>query len=146
MSPGVEAGNLEPSPRSVHLSEFERSERAAGRPKNRTYREDKSMTDLPRIISVDDHIVEPPNLWADRLPSKYLDRGPRVERHYGYLDWDTGGKMEFVDDDRRESAKSRWCDHWVYDDLRWPVPAGYAALGPTRGLEAMTPISYDEML
>ena len=104
------------------------------------------MTDLPRIISVDDHIVEPPNLWSDRLPAKYRDRGPRVERHYGYLDWDTGGKNEFVDDDRRESPKSRWCDHWVYDDLRWPVAAGYAALGPTKGLEAMTPISYDEML
>ena len=30
--------------------------------------------DIPRIISVDDHVVEPPNLWQDRLPAKYLDR------------------------------------------------------------------------
>lgn len=106
------------------------------------------MTELPRIISVDDHVVEPPNVWQDRLPARFKDRGPRVERHYGYLDWDTGGKMDFVYDDKRESPKSRWCDHWVYDDLRWPVPAGFAALGPVHelGLEAMTPISYDEML
>jgi len=82
----------------------------------------------------------------DRLPSKFLDRGPRVERHYGHLHWDLGGTTKFIDDDRRESRKSRWCDHWVYDDLRWPVPAGFAALGPVRGLEARTPISYDEML
>ena len=104
------------------------------------------MSELPRIISVDDHIVEPPDLWMDRLPAKYRDRGPRVERHYGFMDWNTGGKMDFVDDDDKSNPRSRWCDHWVYDDLRWPVPAGYASVGPVRELEAMTPISYDEML
>jgi hypothetical protein len=26
--------------------------------------------DLPLIISVDDHVVEPPTLWTDRLPAK----------------------------------------------------------------------------
>jgi len=29
------------------------------------------------MISVDDHLVEPPNLWTDRLPAKYRDLGPR---------------------------------------------------------------------
>jgi predicted TIM-barrel fold metal-dependent hydrolase len=29
------------------------------------------------LISVDDHIIEPPNVWADRLPRKYRDLGPR---------------------------------------------------------------------
>ena len=29
-------------------------------------------TDLPKFISVDDHVVEPSRLWQDRLPSKYL--------------------------------------------------------------------------
>ena len=33
-----------------------------------------------RIISVDDHVVEPPRLWQDRLPRKYQDVGPRVVR------------------------------------------------------------------
>ena len=104
------------------------------------------VSELPRIISVDDHIVEPQNLWQERLPAKYRDRGPRVERHYGYLEWNTGGKMDFVDDDEKRNPKSRWCDHWVYDDLRWPLPAGYASVGPVRDLEAMTPVSYDEIL
>jgi len=36
--------------------------------------------EIPRIISVDDHVVEPPTLWSDRLPKKFLDRGPRVVR------------------------------------------------------------------
>lgn len=31
-----------------------------------------------KAISVDDHIIEPPNLWQDRLPARYRDIGPRV--------------------------------------------------------------------
>ena len=38
------------------------------------------MPEIPKIISVDDHVVEPPDLWVERLPSKYKDKGPRVER------------------------------------------------------------------
>jgi len=34
--------------------------------------------DLNWITSVDDHIVEPPNVWQDRVPSKYKDVAPRV--------------------------------------------------------------------
>ena len=29
------------------------------------------------MISVDDHLIEPPNVWVDRLPSKYRELGPR---------------------------------------------------------------------
>jgi predicted TIM-barrel fold metal-dependent hydrolase len=29
-------------------------------------------------ISVDDHVVEPPDVWQDRLPAKLRERGPRV--------------------------------------------------------------------
>jgi predicted TIM-barrel fold metal-dependent hydrolase len=31
------------------------------------------------IISVDDHVVEPPNVWVDRFPSRLLDRAPHIE-------------------------------------------------------------------
>jgi predicted TIM-barrel fold metal-dependent hydrolase len=34
--------------------------------------------DLNWITSVDDHIIEPPNVWTDRIPSKYADTMPRV--------------------------------------------------------------------
>ena len=37
-----------------------------------------SDLNLDWLISVDDHILEPPNLWVDRLPAKYKDRGPHV--------------------------------------------------------------------
>ena len=29
------------------------------------------------MISVDDHLVEPREVWTDRLPAKYRDLGPR---------------------------------------------------------------------
>lgn len=32
------------------------------------------------MISVDDHLVEPPHVWLDRLPATMRSRGPRVER------------------------------------------------------------------
>jgi len=35
-----------------------------------------STTPLPKIISVDDHIVEPPHLWDTWLPARFRDRGP----------------------------------------------------------------------
>src|SRR5436305_520855 len=38
------------------------------------------MDDFPKIISVDDHVIEPPGVWADRLPDKFADVGPRIVR------------------------------------------------------------------
>ena len=38
------------------------------------------MRDLPKIISVDDHVLEPATVWTDRLPSKYHHIGPRIMR------------------------------------------------------------------
>ncbi|MET0704738.1 MAG: amidohydrolase family protein [Mycobacterium sp.] len=31
-----------------------------------------------QLISTDDHLIEHPRLWTDRLPSRYLDTGPRI--------------------------------------------------------------------
>ena len=28
-----------------------------------------AMTSLPRLISVDDHVLEPPDIWTSRLPA-----------------------------------------------------------------------------
>ena len=42
---------------------------------------------LPKIISVDDHVVEPPHVWQTYLPQRYREKGPRVER-------DTWGDFE----------------------------------------------------
>jgi hypothetical protein len=33
------------------------------------------------LISVDDHLIEPPDLFADHLDAKYQDRAPKLERN-----------------------------------------------------------------
>ena len=30
------------------------------------------------LISVDDHVVEPPDMWDGRVPQKYADQAPRI--------------------------------------------------------------------
>ena len=45
------------------------------------------------LISVDDHVVEPANMWEGRVPKKYLDRVPRiVSQENGTDAWEYLGK------------------------------------------------------
>jgi predicted TIM-barrel fold metal-dependent hydrolase len=84
------------------------------------------MAELPRIISVDDHVVEPPELWQERLPAKYREIGPRVvRRKLTRSAGGTGGaNMGFVDD-----PDGQWCDVWLYEDLEYPFMTLMAAIG-----------------
>ena len=36
------------------------------------------LPDDVQLISVDDHVIEHPRVWEDRLPQKYKERGPRI--------------------------------------------------------------------
>ena len=46
------------------------------------------LQDSVELISVDDHVIEPPNIWVDRLSSKWGDAAPHiVEVGPGLLDW-----------------------------------------------------------
>ncbi len=37
------------------------------------------LPDDAQLISVDDHVIEHPRVWLDRLPAKYKDVAPRIE-------------------------------------------------------------------
>ena len=39
------------------------------------------------LVSVDDHVVEPPTLFEGRMPQKLADRAPRLERNSGEDVW-----------------------------------------------------------
>jgi predicted TIM-barrel fold metal-dependent hydrolase len=39
------------------------------------------------LISVDDHVIEPPNVWADRLPARYRETGPHMVEVDGMEVW-----------------------------------------------------------
>ena len=40
---------------------------------------DICTTDDLILVSVDDHVVEPPDMFADHLPAKYKDDAPIVD-------------------------------------------------------------------
>ena len=46
----------------------------------------------PRMISVDDHVVEPPDVWTSRLPAKWQDVCPRTVEVDGRIVWRFGDK------------------------------------------------------
>ncbi|MET0910234.1 MAG: amidohydrolase family protein [Ilumatobacteraceae bacterium] len=73
------------------------------------------------IISVDDHLVEPPDLWTSRLPRKMVERGPRVVSIEG------------------------GADAWAFEDRVEPIWGNAAASGRDR-TPALTKTRYSDML
>ena len=93
------------------------------------------MTDsIPRIISVDDHVVEPPDLWTSRLPRQFIENGPRVVREK----FDGGGS-------NLATAYGGWADVWYYDDVRAPMMVLMAAVGFDDSRRDFGVTTYDEI-
>ena len=99
------------------------------------------MAELPKIISVDDHVLEPPNVWVDRLPAKYHDVGPRIERKVA-SNLQFNGTTYTYDLDRPDGVPT---DFWVYEDLIMPHRRIIAAAGFPVDEVTLTPITYDDM-
>ena len=102
---------------------------------------------IPLIVSVDDHVIEPPDLWERWLPRKYRGRGPRV----------VPGPWEMVEGSQSTRAtRSGWSafrvgldgpetDWWVYEDQRVGTLIGNAAAGLTPAEIAPGPIRFADM-
>jgi predicted TIM-barrel fold metal-dependent hydrolase len=73
------------------------------------------------LISVDDHLVEPPHLFEGRLPAKYRDRAPHV------VHTDAGD------------------DVWVFGDTVIPNVGLNAVAGRPKDEYGVDPTSWDEM-
>jgi len=101
----------------------------------------QNVTEIPKIVSVDDHVVEPAHLWERWLPGRLRDRGPKVERRgIGTMRHVGGGAYEQTFDDDGPKA-----DCWVYEDLVYINKRHVAAVGFDRDDMTMSPITYDEM-
>ena len=74
-----------------------------------------------RIVSVDDHLIEPPDLFEGRMPAALADRAPRIV---------TG-------DDGRQA--------WVYEGGSYPNIGLNAVIGRPRDEWSMDPANFDEM-
>jgi len=79
-----------------------------------------SELSLDWLISVDDHVLEPPSLWVDRVPAKDRERAPHQEIE---------GDMEF----------------WVYDGKRYPSSGLSAVAGKSKEEFSPEPVTYAEM-
>ena len=95
--------------------------------------------DFPKIISVDDHVIEHANVWQDRLPAKYRDVGPRVIQERGEMQF-VGGVFSYQPTD-----DGHLCDWWVYEDKKIPQTRLSAAVGFDRDEVKVTGITYEEM-
>jgi predicted TIM-barrel fold metal-dependent hydrolase len=76
---------------------------------------------LDWLISVDDHVLEPPNLWTGRLPSKDHDRAPHME------------------------VDSTGMDYWVYDGKKLPSSGLSAVVGKSKEEFSPEPLAYSDM-
>jgi predicted TIM-barrel fold metal-dependent hydrolase len=72
------------------------------------------------LISVDDHVVEPPHVWQARVPRKLREHAPRL-----------------VTDERGES--------WLWEGKRYPTAGLSAAAGKKKEEFSPAPLSYTEM-
>ncbi len=79
------------------------------------------LQDHHQIVSVDDHLVEHPRVWQDRLPAKYREAGPRiVERDGKHL--------------------------WSYDDVIYPTIGLNAVAGRPMQEWGLDPVRYEDMI
>jgi predicted TIM-barrel fold metal-dependent hydrolase len=78
-------------------------------------------TDDLILVSVDDHIIEPPNMFDAHIPDAYRDRAPRV----------------LTDDDGTE--------YWQFGDERAPYMGLNAVAGCPPDEYGMNPTRYDQM-
>jgi predicted TIM-barrel fold metal-dependent hydrolase len=100
------------------------------------------MDEFPKIISVDDHVVEPANLWQDRLPQKFKDAGPKVVMAPpGDVEF-IGGKLTVGMGEPGSGKDVAW---WMYEDLQRPLMRLDAAVGYDRDEVDLRLVSYEEM-
>ncbi len=110
------------------------------------------MIDLPKIISVDDHVVEPPHVWQTWLPKKHREKGPRIERgKFSGFVHKAGARYDNIEDPDGEPG-----DYWVYEDKMIYVHKRFVAIPLEatpdgdisrfdRTVMEMTPVTYDGM-
>jgi predicted TIM-barrel fold metal-dependent hydrolase len=80
------------------------------------------LRDEVQVVSVDDHVVEHPRVWSDRLPERFRDRGPRIVEL-------EGGRQT-----------------WLFEDTMLPNIGLNAVAGKDPKEFGMDPVRFDEML
>ena len=95
--------------------------------------------ELPNMISVDDHVMEPKDLWQRELPASLRDVAPRVSREKVKLAF-IGGHYGF----ERGAEDGQWCDIWLYEDLVVPTGLLHAPAGIPRSEQRNVAAIYED--
>jgi predicted TIM-barrel fold metal-dependent hydrolase len=89
------------------------------------------------FISVDDHVLEAPDIWAERLPQRYQSLGPQVRRERGQLG--SSGWIPTSDD------SGSWADVWYYGDVAMPLMTSFAGTNAPGGFDENLPVTFDDI-
>jgi predicted TIM-barrel fold metal-dependent hydrolase len=98
------------------------------------------MTDIPWIVSLDDHVVEPPDVWTKRLPAKYRDVGPHIVMAPAGTPVLDGGT--YREAPGTEGDPVAW---WFYEDQQYSVKRLIAAAGYPADEIGFDAITFDQM-
>ena len=98
------------------------------------------MADLPKIISVDDHIVEPADLWTSRMPAKFKEAAPHIVRKDMPDVTFVGGKLTV-----NEGGGGAPADWWIYEKLQRPLLRVDSSVGVPRDEITMKGVTYEDM-
>jgi predicted TIM-barrel fold metal-dependent hydrolase len=96
--------------------------------------------ELPRLISVDDHVIEPEHVWRENLPAKYREAGPTIVRRRGRSAVRNKAWVLAEDD------AADWADCWSYDGQLFTIERNLAALSFPPDSRHSGPATYDELL
>ncbi len=97
--------------------------------------------EIPWIISVDDHVVEPADLWSSRLPARYRDVGPRIEvLPMGDAPVLVGAAYQEAPG--TEGPPVAW---WFYEEQRYSIKRFIAAAGYPAEEIGTYGVTYDQM-
>ena len=99
------------------------------------------MPELPWIISADDHVVEPPNVWFDRLSASDREIGPRVVQDTCKTLYDPETRaVRYV-----KGGDGPVVDWWCYESQVKPIPKVVACSGLPFEEHTIDAISFAEM-
>lgn len=80
-----------------------------------------------KLLSTDDHLIEPPLLWSDRLPARFREAGPRI-----------------IERPRGDGVAP--AEVWNYEGRIYPYIGLNAVAGKKPEEFGMEPTRYDEMI
>ena len=99
-----------------------------------------------KLLSTDDHVIEHPTVWSDRLPAKYQEAGPRIIEKMpdkGAASIPLSPGMDFQIE---QHYTGKPVQMWKYEDREYPNIALNAVAGRAKEDYGVDPVRFDEML